>query len=178
MPRRLGLSSVLSLSLCFLLHHCLPAETIRLPGDVPLEMLPVPAGTFWMGAYVDEQDACKDETPQHRVTLSHGFWMGRCEVTSGPVVRGDGHQAPGRVGPWSRNARITPAVYISWDDAQAFVARLNQLHLAGPRQFRLPTEAEWEYACRAGTRTRFFLGRRSGLSRDRPARLVAGNRAG
>jgi formylglycine-generating enzyme required for sulfatase activity len=60
------------------------ADTITLPGKVPLEMMSIRAGTFLMGQNAGEQDAYpNNEKPQHRVTLSHGFWMGRCKVTKG-----------------------------------------------------------------------------------------------
>lgn len=133
------------------------AETIQLPGSVPLEMKWLSAGSFWMGAYVDEQDSHENEFPQHRVTLSHGFWIGTCEVTKAQW------QAVMGTTPWKGREFVSqspdsPAVYISWNDAHAFVHKLNEMKLPGGRIFRLPTEAEWEYACRAGTRTRFFWG--------------------
>ena len=131
------------------------ANAVTLPGQIPLKLVWIPAGTFLMGQKANEQDAYPNkETPQHRVTLSHGFWIGKCEVTKGQwrAVMG--------TAPWSGKAYVneaerSPAAYISWDDAQAFVARLSRLT---GRTFRLPTEAEWEYSCRAGTRTRFYWG--------------------
>jgi formylglycine-generating enzyme required for sulfatase activity len=129
-------------------------ETILLAGDVPLVMVWIPEGTFMMGHYSDERDAHPDEGPQHPVTLSHGFWLGRYEVTKAQW------QAVMGTTPWSgkkhvQNDRESPSVCISWEDVQAFITKLN--HEMG-RTFRLPTEAEWEYACRAGTATRFYWG--------------------
>lgn len=129
--------------------------SILLPGDVALEVVWIPAGSFLMGQRADEQDAYPNkETPQHRVTLTHGFWMGKHEVTK--------QQWRALMGttPWSGRPYVdeddhSPAMYISWDDAQSFLARLGAF--AG-KPFRLPTEAEWEYACRAGTTTRFYWG--------------------
>jgi sialidase-1 len=124
-----------------------------LPGNVALELVRIRAGTFLMGQKANEQDAYPNkETPQRRVTLSHGFWMGNYEVTERQwrAVMG--------TAPWSGKAYVdgdeqSPAVYVSWDDAQDFVARLSRYT---GETFRLPTEAEWEYSCRAGTQTRFY----------------------
>ena len=157
MNRPATLIAALLVSGLFALGSLGRAETFQLPGNVPLEMKWLPAGTFWMGAYVDELDSRPEEFPQHRVTLSHGFWLGQYEVTKAQW------QAVMGTTPWKGQEFVdeapnTPAVYISWNDAQAFIAKLNQLNLAGGRTFRLPSEAEWEYACRAGTRARFYWG--------------------
>ncbi len=130
-------------------------ETIMLPDNVPLELVWIPAGTFLMGQNANEQDAYPNkETPQHPVTLSQGFWMGKYEVTQAQW------RALMGTAPWSNREYVnenpnSPAVYVSWDDAQTFVSELTR-HTGKP--FRLPTEAEWEYACRAGTTTRFYWG--------------------
>lgn len=130
-------------------------DMIMLPGNVPLEVAWIPAGTFLMGQQTNEQDAYPNkETPQHEVAISYGFWMGRHEVTKRQW------RALMGTSPWSGRTYVneddeSPAVHVSWDEAQTFGARLTA-H-AG-RAFRLPTEAEWEYACRAGTTTRFYWG--------------------
>jgi formylglycine-generating enzyme required for sulfatase activity len=128
-------------------------ETIMLPGNVPLEMVWIPAGTFMMGSPDSEQDRKSDEGPQHAVILS-GFWMAKYELTKLQwfVVMGSA--------PWwghadALNDLDSPAVYVSWNDAQAFITALNAYT---GLTFRLPSEAEWEYACRAGTTTRFYWG--------------------
>ena len=130
-------------------------ETFSLPGNVPMELAWIPAGTFLMGQRASEQDAYPNkETPQHRVNISRGFWMGQTEVTK------QQWRAVMGTSPWAGRERAgdddrTPAVFISWDDARAFVEKLAA---QTGRPFRLPTEAEWEYACRAGTTTRFYWG--------------------
>jgi formylglycine-generating enzyme required for sulfatase activity len=128
-------------------------ETIVLPGGVLLEMVWIPAGTFLMGrppgGYGTEY-----EDPQHEVTFSSGFWMGECELTKRQWTAVMGNA------PWSGEEHVlddahSAAVCVSWNDAQAFVA---QLSAYTGLTFHLPSEAEWEYACRAGTTTRFYWG--------------------
>lgn len=128
-------------------------ETIMLPGDVPLEMKWIPGGTFQMGRYAGEQDSYDREDPQHAVTVP-GFWLGKYEVTKRQW------QAVMETTPWLGQDDVladldSPAVYVSWDDAKSFITALNA-HTG--KTFRLPSGAEWEYACRAGTTTRFYWG--------------------
>jgi len=133
---------------------------VMLPGDVPLALMHIPAGTFMMGRYAGEQDNYSYEDPQHSVTLSQDFYLGKYELTKRQW------QAVMGTTPWSGQDYVlddldSPAVYVSWNDAQAFITALNT-HITntgqGAATFRLPTEAEWEYACRAGTTTRFYWG--------------------
>jgi formylglycine-generating enzyme required for sulfatase activity len=88
------------------------------------------------------------------VTISQDFYLGKYEVTKAQWMAVMG------ITPWSEqdfvlNDPDSPAVYISWNDCQDFIHALNQ---SGQGTFRLPSEAEWEYACRAGTTTRFYWG--------------------
>lgn len=124
-------------------------ETIILPGGVPLVMVWMPAGSFMMGRYPGEQDSESYEDPQHWVTFSSGFWMGKYEVTQAQwrAIMG--------TNPSSFSGDDRPVERVSWNDIQAFIAALNT---ATGRTFRLPSEAEWEYACRAGANTRFYWG--------------------
>ncbi len=135
-------------------------ETILLPGDVPLEMVRIPVGTFLMGRYPGEQDSRDSEDPRHEVTIGYDFWMGKYTVTKRQWT------AVMRTNPWAGQIWVlddpdSPAVYVSWNDAQDFIAALNA-HIVttgqGVGNVRLPSEAEWEYACRAGTTTRFYWG--------------------
>lgn len=128
-------------------------ETFILPGDVPLEMVWIPGGTFMMGRYPGEMDSNEYEDPQHTVTVP-GFWMGKYEVTKAQWTAVMGTT------PWSGKDYVlddpnSPAVYLSWNDTKAFITALSSYT---GQSFRLPSEAEWEYACRAGTTTRFYWG--------------------
>lgn len=130
-------------------------EKIILSKRVSLELIWIPAGTFEMGQMPNEQDAYPNkETPRHPVTLTAGYWMGKYEVTKEQwqVVMGT---APWAGKLYAGNDPQSPANYVAWNDAQQFLAKLSQLT---GKSFRLPTEAEWEYAVRAGTKTRFYWG--------------------
>ena len=129
-------------------------ETFLLPGNVPLEMVLCPAGTFMMGCNPGEKDGLPDELPRHQVTLSAGFWLGKTEVTKLQWY------AVMKTAPWSKQPYVlndpdSPAVYVSWHDAQNFILKLNAL---SGKTFHLPTEAQWEYACRATTTARYYWG--------------------
>ncbi len=128
--------------------------SIFLPGGVTMEMVKIPAGSFMMASPDNEQDRWSDEGPQHQVTIGYDFYLGKYEVTKAQWTAVMGTT------PWSGYSYVlndpnSPAVSISWNDCQAFVHALNHL---GQGTFRLPSEAEWEYACRAGTTTRFYWG--------------------
>ena len=122
-----------------------------LPTDAkPLDMVLVPAGRFMMGSPVDERGRWSDEGPQHDVTITQPFYLGKHEVTQAQweVVMGSN---PSYFG----GRPNKPVEGVSWDNCQTYAERLNRM---GQGTFRLPTEAEWEYACRAGTTTRFSFG--------------------
>ncbi|HNR36668.1 MAG TPA: formylglycine-generating enzyme family protein, partial [Candidatus Hydrogenedentes bacterium] len=125
--------------------------TVTLPGDVLLEMVLIPSGSFTMGSPLDPGWSNTSEAPQHTVTFAQPFYMGKFEVTQAQwwAVMGT---APSQ---FTGNASL-PVEYVSWNDCQAFITKLNTM---GKGTFRLPSEAEWEYACRAGTNyTRWHFG--------------------
>ena len=109
----------------------------------------IPAGTFTMGSTFGDAD----EQP-HTVTLTRPFYMGAYEVTQEQYVRVMGSHQSTFEGP------DNPVQVVSWDDAVAFCQKLSDLPVekAAGRVYRLPTEAEWEYACRAGTTTAYSFG--------------------
>lgn len=122
---------------------------LTLPGEVKLELLPVLPGTFTMGSRIYKNEV--------RVRITKPFYLGKTEVTQATW------KAVMRKNPSYFKGNNFPVECVSWDDAMAFCKKLTEReHAAGrlPRNWRytLPTEAQWEYACRAGTTTRFCSG--------------------
>ena len=125
--------------------------TFSLPGGTSMEFVWIEPGVFQMGSNTGR----KDESPVHELEISRGFWLGKYEITQGQWKAVMGTE------PWAGRDRVIsdsshPAVIISWDEVQEFIGRLNAA--AGEELYRLPTEAEWEYACRAGTQTPWSFG--------------------
>ncbi len=113
--------------------------------DCP-DMVVIPAGSFNMGS-----DKGGDETPAHHVTISKAFAIGKTEVTQGQwkAVMGSNPSNFANCGD------DCPVEKVSWDDAKQFIQKLNS---KTGKQYRLPSEAEWEYACRAGSQTEYCGG--------------------
>ena len=126
-----------------------------LPGGVAIEFVYIPPGWFLMGSPESEEDRCETEGPPREVTISRGFYLGRY-----PVTLDQWQAVTGSRPRWEDEENeydpMCPAVLVSWDDVQDFLKQLNRM--AGWDAYRLPTEAEWEYACRAGTTTRWSFG--------------------
>jgi len=116
--------------------------------SVGMKFARLPAGEFLMGSPKDEADRDDDEV-QHRVRITKPFYLGVYEVTQVEYVRVMGKNPAHIVG------LTRPVEMVRWDDAVAFCERLSKME---GRTYRLPTEAEWEYACRAGTTTPFAFG--------------------
>ncbi|MEE3257568.1 MAG: formylglycine-generating enzyme family protein, partial [Candidatus Latescibacterota bacterium] len=123
--------------------------------NTPMRFALVRSGSFNMGSPTDEEGRGDDEGPQHIVEISQPFYLGQFEVTQGQWQAVMGTK-PWRDLPAVIDSSGHPAVYISWNDAQAFVQRLNAA--VGDTLYRLPTEAEWEFAARAGAQTRWSFG--------------------
>ncbi|OGD10557.1 MAG: hypothetical protein A2Y86_02260 [Candidatus Aminicenantes bacterium RBG_13_62_12] len=111
----------------------------------------IPAGEFLMGSPQDEAVRQPTEGPQRRVKIEEGFWMGETEVTMGVWQAVTGEDVVG----FFDETPEHPVKWMTWDEVQGFIAALNS---KTGRKFRLPSEAEWEYACRAGTNTPFSCG--------------------
>jgi formylglycine-generating enzyme required for sulfatase activity/WD40 repeat protein len=136
-----------------------PAGTLYLlPGAIPLELLPIPGGSFLMGSPATEVDRSANEGPQHSVTLNP-FAIGKFTVSQAQWAALMGNNPSSHTGDSTR-----PVEEISYDDItqpDGFLDRLNAATAAtrpSGTAFRLPTEAEWEYAARGGTSTRFYWG--------------------
>jgi formylglycine-generating enzyme required for sulfatase activity len=132
-----------------------PGETFR---DCPTcpEMVVIPAGTFQMGSPEGEPGRTEVEGPVHTVTFARPFAIARHEVTFDQwdaCVRDGGCQHRPDDAGWGRGAR--PVIYVTWKDAKEYVQWLSR---KTGQDYRLPGEAEWEYAARAGTKTARFWG--------------------
>jgi len=118
---------------------------------IGMKFVLIPAGTFTMGSPTDEQDRYKDEK-QHEVTITKPFYLQTTEATQGQwkAIMGSNPSLFDQCGD------DCPVENVSWDMVQEFIRKLNTKE--GSDIYRLPSEAEWEYACRAGTRTRYYTG--------------------
>jgi sulfatase modifying factor 1 len=136
-------------------------ETLELGDGVLLKMVWCPSGSYVRGSPEGEAGRFDNES-QHEVTITKGFWIAQSEVTIQQwlTVMGSTSERPGFYGHFPR-----PKALVTWDDCQNFINRLNARVPDG--RFRLPTEAEWEYACRAGTATAFHGGDSLGVTAAR-----------
>ena len=121
--------------------------SISVKDGVSIDMVKVEAGTFMMGATSEMKDPYSDEKPVHQVTLTNDYYMGKYEVTQAlwQAVMGSN--------PSNFKGDNLPVETVNWNDCQEFISKLNSLT---GRKFRLPTEAEWEYAARGGKKSRGY----------------------
>jgi formylglycine-generating enzyme required for sulfatase activity len=117
---------------------------------VKMELAPIQAGSFMMG----DEKGDAEEKPVHKVTISKPFYMGKYEVTQ------EQWQAVMGSNPSHFKGAKNPVDRVSWEACQAFIKKLNEKFAASGVTFSLPTEAQWEYACRAGSSTRYCFGDR------------------
>jgi formylglycine-generating enzyme required for sulfatase activity len=132
-------------------HQVKPLDTKRvdLGNGVMMDFVWIPPGEFMMGSPTNEVGRDENET-QHRVKITKGFWMGKYEVTQKQYTAVVG------TNPSEFNLGGNyPVGNVSWDDAVAFCTKVKE---RTGLELRLPTEAEWEYACRAGTTTVYYTG--------------------
>ena len=116
-----------------------------LPGNIKLEMIKIPAGTFTMGS-----DEYTNEKPKHQVKLQE-FYLGKYPVTQEQYKAVMGNNPSS----FKYDNPKNPVEGVSWDDVQAFCRTLTK---KTGKKYRLPSEAEWEYSCRAGSQTRYYFG--------------------
>ncbi|NJD05923.1 MAG: formylglycine-generating enzyme family protein, partial [Methylococcaceae bacterium] len=131
-------------------ESCRPHPIADAVGDRTLNFIALCPGSFMMGA----EDGTRGQSPRHYVRIA-AFAIGRDEVTFDEYdafARATHRDSPGDGG-WGRGRR--PVINVSWDDAQAYAQWLSR---QTGKRYRLPTEAEWEYAARAGTRTEYWWG--------------------
>ena len=147
-------------ALLFFMAGCSQKE-IQKEVAIEMELIGIPAGTVTMGSPADEKNRFEDEE-QVSVTLTQSFELGKTEVTQGQWKEVMGTE------PWDGQKYVKadkdcPATYVNWGDATEFCKKLTAIErksgkLKADKEYRLPTEAEWEYACRAGTETAFSYG--------------------
>jgi formylglycine-generating enzyme required for sulfatase activity len=118
--------------------------------SIGVEFVFIPSGSFMMGCNENNGFCWEDEAPQHKVIISKPFYLGKYEVTQKQWQALIGYN------PSKAKGDNLPVTNISWNDAVAFTKKLNEKE--GVDKYRLPSEAEWEYAIRAGTDTRYFWG--------------------
>ena len=117
---------------------------------IRMEFIRIPAGEFKMGSPANERSRYHDEAPIHRVTIHKPFYLGKYPVTQKQWLEVMEYN------PSYFKGDDLPVESVSWDDVQEFIKKLNEIE--GTDKYRLPSEAEWEYACRAGTTTRYSFG--------------------
>lgn len=131
--------------------------TVWTEPNTGIEFILIPKGTFMMGD-LSLSDSFSTYTTPHLVNISKDIWMSRKEITLSQwqKIMGTKEMHPEKPSPFGSENPNYPVVSVSFYDVQSYLEKLNLL--TGKNQFRLPTEAEWEYACRAGTRTPFSTG--------------------
>jgi sulfatase modifying factor 1 len=117
--------------------------------SIGMKFVWIPPGTFMMGSPKEEKERFDNET-QHKVTLTKGFYMGVYTVT-----QEEWQAVMGKNPSFFKGEKNLPVEQVSWDDCQDFIKKLRE---KDKKPYRLPTEAEWEFACRAGTTTPFHFG--------------------
>ena len=134
---------------------------------IGMDFVLIPAGSFMMGSHISPEEVVrkyggeanlfKSEHPQHKVTISEPFYLHYLQATA--VTQGQWEKVIGKnPSKFKKRGDDCPVETVSWKDIQQFIDKLNGMEGSDKVRYRLPTEAEWEYACRAGTTTDFFFG--------------------
>ena len=167
MKRSLSFFSVVLVlfHLLALLHPAKAQAPKEITNSIGMKLLLIPKGTFMMGSPESEQGRNEDET-QHEVTISKDYYLGVYEVTQAQYEKVIGKNPSYFQGAivGNENADL-PVDNVSWDDVVEFCKKLSELpeEKKAGRMYRLPTEAEWEYACRAGSKTAYSFDDEEGL---------------
>ena len=130
--------------------------------SIGMELIEIPAGKFTMGSPADEKDRVEEREAQVSVTLTKSFGLGKTEVTQGQFRSVMGSE-PWKGKDFAQADKDCPATWVSWDDATEFCKKLTAIERKAGKPtadevYRLPTKAEWEYACRAGTTKAYSFG--------------------
>ena len=142
-----------------LIQACYGQAAKEVGNSIGMKMVLVPKGTFTMGS-PEALELRGVEEVEHEVTISKEFYLGQTEVTQAQYAKIMGVNPSNYKGEKEGDKADYPVENVSWDDAVEFCKRLSELpdEKAAGRVYRLPTEAEWEYACRAGSKTTYFFG--------------------
>src|SRR5262249_6767012 len=144
-----------------------PQKAPEVVNSIGMKLVQIPAGVFQMGAPESEVGARDDERPVHLIKFNNPFLTGMYEGTQEQYDKVKGKKPSlfaesggGRDKVDGMDTRRFPVEQVSWNDAVEFCKELSELpaEKAAGRAYRLPTEAEWQYACRAGTTTPFYFG--------------------
>ena len=144
------LSLVVALATNLPIHAQQKDPPKNVTNSIGMKFVWIPSGSFMMGSPKEEKERGKDEN-QHKVTLTKGFYMGVYAVT-----QEHWEEIMGNNPSHFKGEKNLPVDSVSWDDCQAFIKKLRE---KDKKPYRLPTEAEWEYGCRAGTTTPFHFGK-------------------
>lgn len=149
MNRLFCLSFVVALTCYLPVHAQEKAPPKEFTNSIGMKFVWIPPGMFMMGSPKEEKKRYKAET-QHKVKLTKGFYMGVYTVT-----QEEWQAVMGSNPSFFKGEKKLPVEMVSWNDCQTFIKKLR---VKDKRLYRLPTEAEWEYCCRAGTKTPFHFG--------------------
>ena len=166
MKRSLSFFSVFFVLFQLLALHPAKAQALKeITNSIGMKLVLIPKGTFMMGSPQSEQGRIENEN-QHEVTISKDYYLGVYEVTQAQYQKVMGKNPSHFQGAKVRNENADlPVEQVSWDDAVEFCKKLSELpdEKKAGRVYRLPTEAEWEYACRAGSKTAYSFDDEEGL---------------
>jgi formylglycine-generating enzyme required for sulfatase activity len=149
MKRLFGLSLVVVLASYVPIHTAPKTPAKNFTNGLGMKFVWIPPGSFMMGSPKEEKERGDEET-HHKITLSKGFYMGIYTVT-----QEQWKEIMGNNPSFYKGEKNLPVETVSWEDCQKFIKKLRE---KDKKPYRLPTEAEWEHACRAGTKTPFSFG--------------------
>ena len=162
-PVSIFLSSLFILGMIQLSSQTYAQSPKTITNSIGMKLVLIPKGTFMMGSPIEEEGADNDEE-QHQVTIGKDYYLGVTEVTQGQYEKVMGtNPSYFRGNKVQGESSNHPVEQVSWEDAVEFCKKLSDLpeEKKGGRVYRLPTEAEWEYACRAGSKAAYSFGANS-----------------